>query len=221
MSPGIKMVRFRYMTVGQRQNWYRGVQLRFTDDFVKLLAQRDGASEASFSPDVGMVCKNRNLMIDLECFYLTAIIPYDRREAGHHMIDCVRLTVNPEKIKAGSMKVAWTGTVTDVASLTNCEQGSNFQDVVEVNPRPLKDVLFETLKNLAMAGASFIPVIGPFLAIGIDLGYNIMVQYQNDAASLDAVLKAGGVTSSSITGAVILEKMKDALLKRITSLKLR
>ncbi|KAG0047712.1 hypothetical protein BGZ83_007283 [Gryganskiella cystojenkinii] len=222
LSKGLKMVRFRYLTDGQRKNWYRGVQLRFTNDFVQRLSQRDvGAAnnnDVEFSSDLGMVSRNYPLLIDLECFYITAIIPYERRTEGHQMIDCVRLPSYGETSAATvyTYRIPWKENVADVASIENCEKGYNVQDVAIVKPREPMDVLKETLKNLAMAGVSFIPVVGPFLAIGVDLAYNVYTTYQDNTKGMDDFLKAEGVTTTSVTGALVLEKLKDAFLNRIT-----
>ncbi|KAG0201039.1 ATP-binding cassette sub- A member 2 [Mortierella sp. GBA30] len=148
---GIKMIRFQFLNSGQRQDWYQGVQIRFTDDFKQRLSTRDLGKfdEVKFYPETGMISECHDLKINLECFYMTSIIPYFRRKDGQHLINCMKFILSHTSDPA-SDDVAASGSVTKISDIANCEQGTNFQDVSTVTKSVL-DIVVGFLKNLAIA----------------------------------------------------------------------
>ncbi|KAF9922843.1 hypothetical protein BGZ67_010228 [Mortierella alpina] len=212
---GIKMFRLQFLNSGQRQDWYQGVQIRFTDDFKQRLSTRDFGNfdDIKFYPETGMIDAYSDLVIDLECFYMTSIVPYFRREYGHHLIDCMKFIrshySDPES------DVPATGSVTKVADISNCEQGTNFQDVSTVTKSVL-EIVVGFLKNLAIAGISFVPVIGPFLAVGLDVAYDIFVGDAEGEAFVQKALGDAGYDTAGIQAGVIVKQIGSFLAKKVT-----
>ncbi|KAI1288607.1 hypothetical protein EDD11_009895 [Mortierella claussenii] len=168
---GVKMIRFHYLTDGQRAGWSEGVQIRFTDDFKQKLSDRDLGDKYRiyFYPDLGMSHGTHDVVVDIGCFMLTGMIPFERRVAGHQMIDCLKLQESPY----GEPSDADMPEKTDsVASIYICEQGSNLQNI-DTSTKSLKDTLIDCVKNLIKTGVSFVPLAGPFIAIGVDVMYDL------------------------------------------------
>ncbi|KAG0017661.1 hypothetical protein BGZ81_010640 [Podila clonocystis] len=216
---GIKMVRFQYLNNGQRQDWYQGVQIRFTDDFKQRLSIRDlgNFDEVKFYPDTGMISQYHDLIIDLQCFYITSIIPFFRREQGQHLIDCMKF-VESHRTDPASADVPASGSVTNVADLTNCEQGSNFQDVSTVT-KSVMEIVVGFLKNLAIAAISFVPVAGPFLAVGIDVAFDIVASGAEGEDFVKKALGDAGYDAAGIQAGVVVKQIGGYLLKFVTKRK--
>ncbi|KAF9568136.1 hypothetical protein EC968_002994 [Mortierella alpina] len=214
---GIKMIRFQFLNSGQRQDWYQGVQIRFTDDFKQRLSRRDFNGDfdvVKFYPETGMINEYHDLAIDLECFHMTSIIPYYRRQDGQHLIDCMKF-IRSHSSDPASDDVPASGAVTKVADITNCEQGTNFQDVSTVT-RSVLDIVVGFLKNLAIAGVSFIPVVGPFLAVGLDVAYDIVLGGADGEAFVKKALGDAGYDTAAIQAGVVVKDIRKILLKKVT-----
>ncbi|KAK5816981.1 hypothetical protein F5H01DRAFT_189569 [Linnemannia elongata] len=211
---GIKMVRLYHpFTIGQRQDWDQSVQIRFTDDFKQRLSTRylGNFDEVKFYPATGMIDYYYDLVIDLQCFHTISIIPYFRRDEGGHLIDCMRFLPS-HKIDPTSQDVSASDSVTTVSDVTNCEQGSNFQDIITVT-RSTLDIIVGFLKNLAIAAVSFIPVAGPFLAVGLDVAYDIVIAGADGEAFVNKALGDAGYDAAVIQGAQVVQQLSKILSK--------
>ncbi|KAI8084577.1 uncharacterized protein BX664DRAFT_351371 [Halteromyces radiatus] len=163
MWKGIKMIRLHYLKTGQRSGWSQGVQLRITDDFKKHLSKRD---------------------FDTHCFFITGLIPFERRGAKQHFINCMKIQKSSREVVKET--AIYEGT-NQIAEVINCEQGTNLQNI-DTTP---KDLLVEGLKHIASLGMSFIPVVGPFLSIGLDVTYNMIT----DKSKFDEIMKSAQVSA--------------------------
>ncbi|KAF9331952.1 hypothetical protein BG006_005185 [Podila minutissima] len=131
----IKMTRFHYLKIGQRDGWSQGVQLRFTDYLKKRLSKRDLGNENFIS-----------------------FPPRTRRD--------------PQR---------------GVAEIINCEQGTHLENAHDAPA----DLLIEAWKHIASIGLSFIPVVGPFLSIGLDVTFGLL----QDKSKFDEITKSAEMSA--------------------------
>jgi len=108
-----------------------------------------------------------------------------------------------------------SGLVTKVSEITNCEQSTNFQDVSTITKSVL-DIIVGFLKNLAIAAISFVPVVDPFLAVGIDIAYDIFVAGADGEAFVSKALGDAGYDTAAIKAGDIAKQIGNVLLKRVT-----
>lgn len=204
MWKGIKMIRFHYLKIGQREGWSQGVQLRFTDDLKKRLSKRDMGNEnfIQFYPEHGMIHSEYEVVIDTHCFYVTALIPFERRSANQHFLNCMKL----QKSRAAVLKESdiYDGTKR-VADIMNCEQGTNLDNI---HDEP-KNTLIEGLKHILSLGASFIPVVGPFLSIGLDVTFSII----ENKSKFNEIINGAGVTTGDEVFKLLVDIGKKSIKK--------
>ncbi|KAG0034884.1 hypothetical protein BGZ82_005574 [Podila clonocystis] len=186
MWKGIKMIRFHYLKIGQREGWSQGVQLRFTDDLKKRLSKRDLGNEnfISFFPEHGMIHSGYEVIIDTHCFYVTALIPFERRSANQHFLNCLKLQESRKVVLKESDIYDGTKSVSEIM---NCEQGTNLDNIHDAP----KNILMEGLKHILSLGASFIPVVGPFLSIGLDVTFSII----ENKSKFDEIMQGAGAST--------------------------
>ncbi|KAF9968517.1 hypothetical protein BGZ70_003078 [Mortierella alpina] len=209
LGRGVKMVRFPYLPVGQRAGWSQGVQLRFTADLVKRLNQRDfpgGRTSVQFDPKHGLYDPLVHLVIDTHCFYITALIPFERRMANQQFINCVRLNYH---FGEGSTNVVNDPKVDSVAAIINCEQGTNLQNAPAPSSTSLASSLEAALKHIVVLGMSFVPIVGPILSIGLDLVIDIVANPENYRATFTAA----GVASFDEVLAQLVELSRKGIKK--------
>lgn len=180
LTRGIKMIRFAYVPNILEPGWMKGIQARFTNNFIgKISTAEHGVNNTLIYDDrYGLLSKTQVLGIDLQCFMAIGSIPSENRVGDEQLESCFYLREskvmqntwdndrdsNGNGLPEGIDNNFWGRGLNTPASVLVCEQKSK-----TVGPPKDSggDPIMDGIKYLLILGVGCIPVYGPVLAFGL------------------------------------------------------